>query len=922
MSIPFSIDPSHDFLDTPPHILSSFFLPQTIAIIGATEALGSVGRTLMNNLITSSFKGTLFPVNPKREQVLGITCYPNVGAIKEKIDLAIIITPAKTVPSIISECVDANIKATIVISAGFKELGISGINLEKEILARAKKNNMRIIGPNCLGLMNPSYGLNATFAAKMAIPGHTAFISQSGAMCTAVLDWSLKKAIGFSAFVSIGSMADISWGDLIDYLGNDKETDSILIYMESIGNPRSFLSAAKEVALTKPIIVIKAGRTQAAAKAAASHTGSLAGSDEVFDCALQRAGVLRVDTIEELFDMALVLANQPRPKGPKLSIITNAGGPAVLATDATIIHGAHLTTLNDSIIEKLNTFLPEAWSHSNPVDILGDASPQTYRKSVEVIATDPDCDGLLVILSPQDMTKPEECANELVKCAHLSNKPLLASWMGGESVEKGVDILNHAGIPTFSFPDNASKVFAKMWRHSSDLQNSYETPSLYTTGHDIHSTVRHDVVESLLKVARDENRTLLSEYESKKVLQAYQIPTVETLIARNIDEAISAANTLEYPIVLKLLSETITHKSDVGGVKLNLLNQKDVIKAFEEIQHSVTTLCGPEHFSGVTVQRMISLDGYDIILGSSLDEQFGPVILFGLGGGLVEVFQDKALALPPLNTTLARELMKKTKIYHALKGVRGKKPIDFLALESLISRFSSLIVEHPWIKECDINPLLVSSEEMIALDARIVLHDASLKESLLPKSSIRPYPSQYISSISLKDNLKVHLRPVKPEDEPLLVKFHHELSEETVKNRYQELLSLDVRTTHQRLIRICCGDYDRNIAIIAEIKKEEHSELIGIARLSKIMGSNDAKFTITIVDRLQNKGLGTQLLYFLINVAKQEKIDYIQASISENNHQMLKICKNLQFQFKKAKDAPALIKARLSLKTHLHTINS
>lgn len=898
METPSPKDPSHDFLDTPTHPLTSFFNPKSIAVIGATEAPNSVGRTLMMNL--SSFKGKIYPINPKRECVLGIPCFPSLSSVKEKIDLVIIVTPAKTVPSLIDECAAAHVTSVIIISAGFKELGTDGYQLENEILLKAKNSHIRIIGPNCLGLMNPHIGLNATFAKGIALPGQMAFISQSGAMCTSVLDWSLKKKIGFSAFVSIGSMADINWGDLIDYLGNDPNTQSILIYMESVGDPRAFLSAAKQVALSKPIIVIKAGKTLQAAIAAASHTGSLAGSDEVFDAALHRAGVLRVDTISELFNMALVLATQPIPKGPNLAIITNAGGPGVLAVDALISAGGTAELPSPISIEHMNVFLPAAWSHSNPIDILGDANAERYGKTLEIVSNDPNFDGILVILSPQDMTEPEKTAEIVAKFASIPGKPIIASWMGGASVEEGENILHTANIPTFSFPDNAAQVFARMWSHSKDLRDTYITP--IAEPFSLNQELRQGAVKKLLENALEEGRTLLTEFESKKVLEAYDIPVVRTLIAISKEEAISLAATLEYPIVLKLFSHTITHKSDVGGVKLNLKNKEEVAKAYDEIQAAVSH----KDFHGVTVQPMIKMqDAYELILGSSLDEQFGPVILFGTGGQLVEVYKDKALGLPPLNSTLAKVLMEKTKVYEALKGVRGRKSVDLSALETILIRFSNLIAEQPRIKECDINPLLVSAERMIALDARIVLHEASLTNENLPRLSIRPYPLQYI-----RQSGDITLRPIRPEDEPLMVQFHQELSAETIKSRYLELLSLDERTTHNRLIRVCCSDYDRNIAIVAE----HEGKIVGIARIVKDLGTNEAHLTALVIDNFQNRGLGTALIEFLIHIAKEEYIHVLKADVCTDNVQMIKVLEKLGFSL--IKTDTSLIKAIKKITCH------
>jgi len=597
-------DPSQNFIDRPYQPLDAVFIPKTIALIGAKDNPGTVGKTIMANLLAGNFGGKIYPINPKREKVLGIKTYPHIGAVPEPVDLCIIVTPAKTVPGIIVECAQAKVKACIIISAGFKEVGPEGLEMEKLIVATARKANMPIIGPNCLGVMNPIYGLNATFAKGMALPGNIAFISQSGAMCTAVLDWSFKENIGFSAFVSIGSMADVNWGHLIHYLGDDPNTHSILMYMETVGDSRSFLSAAREVALEKPIIVIKGGRSPDAAKAAASHTGSLAGSDEVFDAALMRAGVLRVDTISQLFDMGSVLARQPLPKGPRLAIITNAGGPSVLATDATVTHGAKLAELAPMTLQALDKTLPSAWSHGNPVDILGDAGADRYSAAVEVVSKDPHVDGILVVLSPQDVIDPLGTAECLRAYAKIDGKPIIASWMGGDTVSKGIHLLNQARIPTFRYPDDAAWSFAKMWSYSENLKNLYETPALRDDIGGMPSNFpRTKEVDDIINTAQQENRTLLDEFESKQILLAYGIPTVITKIALSPDEAVAHAESIGFPSVLKLFSKVITHKSDVGGVKLNLQNREQVAAAFDQIKESVTKIAGAAAFEGVTVQK-------------------------------------------------------------------------------------------------------------------------------------------------------------------------------------------------------------------------------------------------------------------------------------------------------------------------------
>ena len=879
--------------------LDVFFSPKTVAVIGATENPGSVGRTLLWNLVTHPFGGTVYPVNPKRPSVLGIKAYKSVSEIPEDIDLAVVVTPPPSIPGLIKECGENGVRGAIVISAGFKEIGAEGAALEQKLLQEARAANIRIIGPNCLGVMSPLSGLNATFATTIARPGSVGFISQSGALCTAVLDWSLKEMVGFSAFVSVGSMVDVGWGDLIYYLGNDPKTRSIVIYMESIGDARSFLSAAREVALNKPIIVIKPGRSAAAAKAAASHTGSLTGSDGVLEAAFRRSGVLRVNNIADLFYMAEVLSKQPSPKGPRLTIVTNAGGPGVLATDALIMGGGELAELTPETMEAYNAVLPSTWSHNNPVDIIGDASPERYAKALEIAAKDPNSDGMLVILTPQAMTDPTKIAEELKPLAKQEGKPVLASWMGGVDVAAGEAILNSANIPTFPYPDTAARAFNYMWQYSYNLKGLYETPAMPEDS--AGWTPDRKLVGDITDRVRHEGRTILTEFESKQVLAAYGIPVAQTFIATDSAAAVKAANQLGYPIVLKLYSETITHKTDVGGVQLNLGDADAVERAFAAIQKSVTEKVGAQHFQGVTVQPMIKLkDAYELILGASLDPQFGPVLLFGTGGQLVEVFKDRALALPPLNTTLARRMMEQTKIYKALKGVRGRKPVDMAALEVLMVRFGALVAEQRWIKEIDINPLLASPDGLIALDARVVVHGADVTMDQVPKCAIRPYPTKYVAPWTAKDGTAMDIRPIRPEDEPALVRFHETLSERSVYLRYFHLINLEQRTTHERLTRICFIDYTREMALVAERTDPQtgQREILAVGRMMKLFGSNDAEVAVLVSDQWQGRGLGKELLARLVTVGRDEKLSKLTADILPDNRDVMRLCEKLGFTLK------------------------
>ena len=684
------------------------------------------------------------------------------------------------------------------------------------------------------------------------------------------------------------------------------------MYMESIGNARSFLSAAREVSLSKPIIVIKAGRTAAAAKAAASHTGSLAGSDEVLDAAFRRCGVLRVERISELFNMAEVLAKQPQPKGPNLTILTNAGGPGVLATDALIEGGGKLTKISNDTLERLNAELPVHWSHNNPIDILGDAGPQRYASTLAIAAEDPNSDGLLVVLTPQDMTHPTQTAEQLVDlCKTPQKKPILTSWMGGPRVAAGENVLNRANIPTFEYPDMAARIFNYMWQYAYNLKTIYETPSLPVGGEE--GDVAQQQATDLIEKIRSSGRTILTEFESKQIFNAYGIPTVETRLARTPEAAIQCADEIGYPVVLKLNSETITHKSDVGGVQLNLRDEAAVLRAFETIRITVSERVGEENFHGVTVQPMVKLDGYELIVGSSQDAQFGPVLLFGTGGTLVEVFRDRALALPPLNTTLARRMMEQTKIYTALQGVRGQQSVDMEALESLLVRFSHLVVEQPWINEIDINPLLAGPDGIVALDARIVLQELDVEAKDLTPLAIRAYPTQYVKPWEMANGTKICMRPIRPEDEPLMGAFNRSISPHSIYLRYFHPISSTQLTSHEQLASMCFIDFDREITLVAERKNEQGKpEILAMGQLSKLHGTNDAEFALLVSDDYQRTGLGTEMLSRLLDIGRDEGLENVVAEILPENEGMRRVCSKLDFHFER-KPGTGVINASIAL---------
>lgn len=811
----FLSDPSGTGICTYFRGLKNLLAPRSVAVIGATERERSVGRTIVHNLqqCRETYPGgvpfELYPVNPRRTQCCGLPCYPSVDACPRPVDLALIVTPVSTVIPVMDSCGRANVSVVIIITAGFKETGPQGEKMEQDVMRRAFQYRIRVIGPNCLGVMSPHWGMNASFAATDALPGGIAFMSQSGAMCTAVLDWSRQEHVGFSAFVSLGSMADIDWGELIEYFGDDPNTHTLLIYMETVGRPQHLLSVALRVAPRKPIIVIKAGQTEAAAQAAVSHTGSLAGSHAAFVAAMQRAGILVVDTIAELFDTTLLLGKQPRPEGPRLLIITNAGGPGVLTTDAAALGGAQLPPLAASTLDQLNSFLPPAWSHGNPVDILGDASAELYARTLQVCLQDTTVDGILVVLSPQSVTDATGTARVVIEAyqkitreAEASTgpprrrKPLLCSWMGGVDVREGAQLLNAAGIPNYSHPDAAARTFARLWTHYNATHiNATQQEALGAAKHSF-SAVRsaaaaRPTVDDLLQKARQQDRTLLTEAESKAILRAYGIPVAEAHFCTTAEEAEAAAVRLgTFPLVAKLHSETLTHKSDVGGVILSLMSPKATYDAFHRIRENVAKAVGLQHFGGVTIQPMYDIaSGYELIIGSHVDNQFGPLILFGSGGKMVEIFNDTVLGLPPMTPAIAQRMISETRIAKALKGDHGQRfvSVDMEALSRLVSLFSTMIVDLAMdIHECDINPLLVTNDSLVALDARIVLREPHDRKTLRASSllAIKDYPNSYqFTSLPplFTNDAASCLRVASPMDLPVLQLFfnnYHELPSE------------------------------------------------------------------------------------------------------------------------------------------------
>lgn len=867
--------------------LKKIFEPKSIAVVGAGDREGSVGYIIFNNLIGSGYDGIVFPINPKKQSVQGVQAFPSILSLPQKVDLAVICTPAATVPGLVEECGVAGIKGIIIISAGFAEMGEEGKKHMEQIEEIRKKYDMRIIGPNCLGIMRPKLKINASFAKDIAMPGKIAFISQSGALGTAVLDWAISENIGFSYFVSLGSMLDINFGDLIDYFGADNETDSIILYIESITEARRFMSAARGFAMNKPIIVVKAGKAAEGAKAAASHTGALAGEDDIYDAAFKRVGIVRVDEIEDLFFCAQTLAMQPRPKGNRLAIVTNAGGPGVMATDSLIKCGGKLAELSPQTMQKLSGVLPEFWSRSNPIDILGDAAAERYAAALDICFQDSNIDGVLVILTPQAMTQCSETAKILVEKAKGQEKPILGCWMGAGLVYEGRKILTNGKIPSYDAPEQAVKTFLNMYQYTKNIELLYETPGEVKQD----SKPQLDKIKTHLKEIYDSGRSLLSEAESKEILNYYGIQTTLPKLARNKEEAVKAAKETGYPVVMKVQSEDISHKSDANCVMLDVKNEEEVKKKFDEIINNAKNYKPDARIDGVTVQKMDTGKGYELIIGSKKDPLFGSVILFGMGGIAVEVMKDRNIGFPPLNKTLAKRLIEGTKIYTLLKDrFRNMPAANLDLLEEYLVKFSQLLIDLPEIKEIDINPIKIDDKECIALDARIVLDKQYFeKKDVHPHDHlvISPYPEEYVKTVKFAGRDMI-LRPIKPEDEPLWTEMFLALSEETKRYRFFHIIK---DMPHQKRIRYVFSDYDREISIVPEITENGRRKLLGGVRMIGDANHEVAEFSIALRDEWQSKGLGELLFDYIMDIAKKKGWKKMIAVVLQDNTKMLNLFK-------------------------------
>lgn len=890
--------------------LDKIFNPKTVAIIGASDVEGSVGYAIVKNFTQSGYTGKVYFVNIRKPEILGVKTYPSVDQIPDTIDLAMIATPAKIVPSVMEECGKAQVKGVIIVSAGFKEIGPEGRALELKLLEVAKKYGVRVIGPNCIGVLRPRINLNATFLDKMPKPGNVAFLSQSGALGSAILDWAIHENIGFSNFVSVGSMLDVDFGDLIDYFGSDPKTKSILMYVEGITEARKFMSAARHFARTKPIIVVKSGKFSESAQAAASHTGSLSGEDGIYDAAFKRAGVVRVNEIADLFNAAEVLGTQPLPQGPRLAIITNAGGPGVMATDSLIAQGGKLAKLDKKSIDSLNAVLPPFWSHGNPIDVLGDAKADRYKAALEAALNDANVDGILIIFTQQAVSESVEIAKnivELVRNQPYQNKTILTSFMGFGAVQEANSILNANNIPTYSTPEQAIKTYMYMHNYKKNIDLLYETPEELP----VDASPPKRPIMAILRNAALEDREILTEDEAKKILKYYNFPVVRTAVANTVDEAVAFATEMGFPVVLKILSPQIVHKSDAGGVILNVNSPREVRDAFELLIQRATAYNPNAQIIGVTVQPMVEKKGHEVIIGGKTDPVFGPVILFGMGGVGVELFKDCSIGLPPLNTTLIRRMMEETKVYRLLKGYRGSTPVDLKKLDETILMFSQLLVDFPQIKEIDINPLLISEKEASILDARIVIDIDKVCKKFEPHEHmvISPYPKKYEILWLLKNGQEVLLRPIKPEDEPMWLEWFQSLSEESIRYRFFQMLK---DTPHEVRVRYCNVDYDREVALVAEVVENGKRKILGVTRLSIESDGKHSEMAFIVSDYWQGLGLGTKLVDYTLDLAKEKGVENVYAIMMQDNYRAISLTKKMGFNIEYLSDGT--VKAQLDLK--------
>jgi acetyltransferase len=882
------------------HYLGPMFSPQSVALIGASDREGTLGTFVYRNILSAGFKGSVYPVNPKRDKIGDATCYPSIEDVPEVVDLAVIATPAATVPKIIHQCGEHGVGAAIVMSAGFSELGGIGKSREQALLAEARRFNLRILGPNCLGLIRPSMGVNATFSNNTAREGSLALVSQSGALCTAILDWAVDRGIGFSAMVSMGGMADVDFGDVLDYLALDAKTSSILLYVEGVRNARSFMSGLRVAARLKPVIVIKAGRHAEGSRAAMSHTGSLVGGDDVFDAALQRAGVVRVMTVEQLFSAAQLLSTSHRVRGDRLAIVTNAGGPGVLATDRAIDLGISLAELSPDVMEGLDKMLPEHWSRGNPVDILGDASPERYHDAVALCLADPNVDGVLAMLTPQAMTNPLDAAKSVVAASEGIDKPLLATWLGEHQVKEGWAYFAQHDVPVFPSPEASVEAFAYLARYHRNQKLLLQTPS------PLHEKNEPDLdgARLIIEGALVEGRDLLTTMEAKALLTAFRIPVARGLEARSASEALVAAENLGFPVVMKISSPDISHKSDVSGVRLNIANARAVRGAYQDLVESVQKIRPDATIEGVTVEKMYDRShGRELLVGIARDPVFGPIVAFGAGGTTVEVIRDRAVALPPVNSYIIDDLIQKTKIHKLLGEYRNLPAAKISSLQQILGRVSEMACELPQIQELDINPLMLDPEGAMALDVRISIGNVTPHLDRYHHMAVHPYPVHLASTIQLSDGTDVTIRPIRPEDAEIEHAFVRDLSQEAKYFRFMRRLH---ELTPEMLIRFTQIDYDRELALIAVVTVDDKEEQIAVGRYSMLPDGKSCEFALVVADSWQRKGIGSGIMIRLMESARNRGFRLMEGLILTDNVPMLDLAQHLGFRIEASDDGPGV----------------
>jgi len=890
--------------------LDRLFRPRSVAIIGASTQEATVGRTLTDNLLAGGFGGPIMPVNPRHRAVAGVIAYPDVAALPETPDLAVIATPPEFVPETVAALGARGTRAAIVVTAGFGEGDdASGAALKQAMLDAARPHLLRVVGPNCLGVLVPGIGLNASFAHQAALPGKLAFVTQSGAMVTTVLDWAAGRGIGFSHLVSLGGMADVDFGDMLDYLASDPNTSAILLYVEAITHARKFMSAARAAARIKPVLVVKAGRSAEGAKAAATHTGALAGADAVYDAAFRRAGMLRVDTLQSLFGAVSTLNSPRRPSGDRLAIISNGGGVGVLATDALIEAGGRLANLREETVARLDEVLPATWSRANPVDIIGDAGPDRYRAALSAVLEDVLCDGILVLNCPTAIASGRDAAEAVVDVAGQpanKRKNIMACWLGDGAAKPSRELFGSHDIPSFETPERAVESFMQMANYRRNQNLLMQTPP--STAERFSPDAAR--ARAIISGARAERRDWLNEIEAKGVLAAYGVPTVSTVLATTPEEASRRAGTIGGPVAIKIVSPDILHKTDVGGVVLDLLTPDAVAAAAAAMLERVGKMRPDARIDGFAVQPMIArAKAYELIVGVKDDPLFGPVILFGQGGTAVEIIGDTAVALPPLNTKLARELMARTRVHRLLQGHRGKAAVDLHGIELTLIKVAQLVVDLDQIAELDMNPLLADEFGVMAVDARIRV--AAPRRAGHARLAIRPYPRELEESATLPGGEKVRLRPVRPEDEPAFQSAFQRLSMDDVRMRFFAPIK---RMDHAMGARLTQIDYDREMAFVAFRDEGGHERNgLGVARLYADPDNECAEYAITVLTDFQRRGLGRLLMERLIRYARERGIGMLTGRVLAENSGMLALCRAFGFKITLAKDEPGVMAVRLPL---------